>query len=427
MIALTDPIPLRQNTAWGTFPSTAAVYIPHRYGACGGALVQYDRQRTQFVWADHPVESIDDVLVNGVAATGWTWANTKDVTGHAVAMVTFNQAVDLGATVIARGKGKQHPGTGARMTDPAAIAWDILANICGRDVTESSFAEFSAACSARGLEASGSIESADPVMAILIAVCSSVGGLYSSATKPVLWPGGSVGPVLSQVSPTQGHTLTASAKIADIVNDLTIRYEFESGSPRQSLQLEAPDSVAKFGRRKLVIDAAWISAARTAYDVAARLLAQRARAQWTTRAEGLKRAMSIGQAVSLAHPVIPVGGSQTVLTTEYDFSTALTAIELSVPVGSSPAVRIVQQSQAFDPQSYAGIGVQTIGNDRVLTITNDDGTPTVNAAVTLDGKLTRFSDSSGHVAFPATAMPAGAHTIDILTSDGRALSTTVLV
>jgi hypothetical protein len=63
----------------------------------------------------------------------------------------------------------------------------------------------------------------------------------------------------------------------------------------------------------------------------------------------------------------------------------------------------------------------------VLTITNDDGTPTVNAAVTLDGKLTRFSDSSGHVAFPATAMPAGAHTIDILTSDGRALSTTVLV
>jgi hypothetical protein len=47
--------------------------------------------------------------------------------------------------------------------------------------------------------------------------------------------------------------------------------------------------------------------------------------------------------------------------------------------------------------------------------------------VTLDGKLTRFSDSSGHVAFPATAMPAGAHMIDILTADGRPLSTTVLV
>ena len=155
MIALTDKIPLRQNVVWGTF--SKAEFIPHRYGAVGGKLVQYDRQRLNFVWADHPVESIDQVLVNGLPATGWTWANVIDVTGHPVAMVTMQQPVDIGATIIARGKGKLHPATGARMTDPAAILFDILANICGRSVTESSFGTFSAACAARGLEAAGSI------------------------------------------------------------------------------------------------------------------------------------------------------------------------------------------------------------------------------------------------------------------------------
>jgi len=426
VIALTDPLPLRQNVVWGTFPSTAAVCIPHRYGVVGGALVQYDRQRTQFVWADHAVESIDAVLVNGVPASGWTWANVKDVTGHPVAMVTMQQPVDLGTIPTARGKGKLHAGTGARMTDPAAILWDILANICGRNVAESSFATFSAECSARGLEAAGSIEKADPVMAVLIAVCSSVGGLYSPA-GPVLWPGGHSGPVLSQIDSDLGHVLTASARVSDIVNDLTIRYEFESDSPRQSLQLEAPDSVTRFGRRPLVVDAAWISSARTAYDVAARILAQRARVQWSTRVEGVKRALRVGDSANLAHAVLPVTGAQTVLAAEYDFANSLTAIELSAPVGSSPFIRIIQQSEAFDPQSYAGIGVQTIGNDRVLTITDNDGTALVNAAVTLDGKLTRFSDSSGHVSFPAIAMAPGSHTIDVLTAGGRTLSTTVLV
>jgi hypothetical protein len=281
---LTDKLPLRQNLAWGSFAnavaSDSAVYLPHRYGVCGGACVQYNVQRTQFVWADHAVEGIDAVLVNGARGAGLAaWDNTVDVTGHAVALITMQQPVDATSTVIARGRGKPHPRTGARMTDPAAIIWDMLANIAGRDVAESQLQEFSAACAARGLEAAGSIESARlSADRRCNAICSSMGALFSAGARGLatLWPGADTGPALYTVAAKPGITATASCKLDDISNDLTVRYAFEAGSPRGSLQLEAPRSVAQYGRRTKQLDAPWCANARTAFDVGSRLLKQSA-------------------------------------------------------------------------------------------------------------------------------------------------------
>ncbi len=427
MIALNDPVPLRENLDWGTFGT--AVYLPHRYGAVGGQLIQYDRARLNFVWADHFVESIDSVLVNGVQATDWTWANVIDVTGQAVAMVTFQQPVDLDVTLIARGKGKLHPRTGARMADPAAILWDLFANICGRDITESQLSQFSIACVLAGVEAAGSIESPDTAQTIARAICASVGALYCADAPGLafLWPAVSQVPALATVDGTVGIVAAASAVLSGICNDYTIRYDFEGDSPRQSVQLEAPDSVKRYGRRTATLDAHWTSSTRTAVNVAQRVLQQSARAQWTVHVDGMKRRLQVGQGVSLEHPAIPATGTHQVLTRSLTLSSGLTSIDLSVPIGSVPATRILQQSEAFDPQTYASAGIQTVGSDRVITLTNSDGTPIANAQVTLDGTLTRQSDSSGRVSFPASAMPPGTHVLHIITADGRTLDSSVLV
>lgn len=422
MTLLTDPLPLRQNLAWGTYAnSDSAVYLPHRYGICGGTCVQYDRQGTQFVFADHPVESIDTVLVNGTAAQGWTWANVTDITLHPVAMITLQQPVDATATVVARGKGKLHPRTGARMTDPAAVLWDVM-NIAGRNVAESELQNFSGSCHARGLEVSGSIESADAVLTICNAICSSVGAIFSAGAPglAVVWPGADTGPSLFTIGTQPDLTVTVGAKLDDIYNDLTVRYSFEAGNPRESLQLEAARSVAEFGRRTKVLDATWCANARTAYDVGSRLLKHYARAQWNVHADGLKRAVKIGQRVTLVSPVAPLGGDHVILGTEYTFSTARTAVDFSAPAGSAPSVAILKQSEAFDSQAVTISGVQTVGSDRVFIITEKDQvTPIPGAAVTLDGTLTRYTDVNGRVTFPVSAMPAGSHALHVVTPDGR--------
>jgi hypothetical protein len=87
----------------------------------------------------------------------------------------------------------------------------------------------------------------------------------------------------------------------------------------------------------------------------------------------------------------------------------------------------VQQSEAFDPQASNAAAVQTVGSNRVIEINNNDGSPAVGAAVTLDGTLTRFTDASGRVTFPVSAMPAGEHTLHIVGKDGTTADITVLV
>ena len=175
------------------------------------------------------------------------------------------------------------------------------------------------------------------------------------------------------------------------------------------------------------MNATFIGTARTAYDVANRTLQQQARPQWAIHVEGVKRNVGVGDFVNLAHVVSPVSGAQMIQTAQLALSTGITAIDIMAPIGSVPVTTIIQQSEAFDPETYAGVSVDTVGDNRVLTLDNTDGSPIVGAAVTLDNAITRYTDASGRVSFPASSMPVGQHTLSIVTTDGRTLTTTVIV
>lgn len=427
MTPYSSPLPLRDSTVWTGYGS--AVPIPHRYGVCGGAALQYDSLRRVFVWADHASEGVDAVLVGGQPAHGWSWANATDTTGHPVTLVSFDSAQDAGAEVIVRGRGKLHPRTGARIENPADVVWDVLANIAGNPVDESDLGDFRAACAVAGLLAGGSIETADPVIAVVRGICASLGATFAPDDRALcrLWPGGALGAPRATLAPGLGIGLSATATVDDLVNDLTIRYGFEAGEPAGTIRLTAPDSIARFGAHASAIDAPWVNSSRVAYQIGTRMLQASARAQWDVEATDVDGVVGMGDAVTLDHPLLPVGGDYLVIGRTLDLGAGSSAVQIRVPVGAAPTVVLAGQSYLFAPQQYANVSVQTQGSDRVLTLTNDDGSPIAGAAVTLDGGLTRYTDGAGRVSFPASAMPPGEHTLVIQTADGRTLTTTVLV
>ena len=412
MTPLSAPLPLRTTAVWPGFREPAP--IPHRYGQAGGRLLQYSADRRVFVWADHPVAGVDAVLIGGQAVGNWQHRNGTDSTGQAVAFVEFDQPVEEGADLIARGRGKL--GAGGLMTNPADVLADILTTIARRPPIDLS--DFRGACASAGLEVGGSIERADILRAVVRGLCASIGAVFSEG-RAFLWP---------VDAPTGGWRiggeieLDASLQLDTLANDLTLRFAVEDGQPRASVRIEAPDSVATYGRRERVEDAPWLTSPRVAIAVASRALRQQARPSWSAGTGIVERVLRIGDVVAIDHPTLPVQASAVVLGRELDAQDGSTRVRFELPVGDVPAVRLISQSAALDVQQYEAVVIETVGAERVLTLREADGRPIVGASCRLNDNITRLTDGAGRVSFPASAMPPGVHVIQVLTSDGRQLA-----
>ena len=423
MTPLTAALPLRTTAVWDAYRE--AQPIPHRYGETAGALLQYSADRRTFVWADHAVAGIDAVLVSGQQVSNWQHRNGTDSTGHAVALVEFDGPVDEGVELIARGRGKT--ANWRLVTNPADVVLDILNAIAERGVPAARLDDFRAACQIAGLELGGSIEATDTVRAVITGLCNSIGAVWADDARGLchLWP---VAELTSTTGTLPGQIdCDASADAADLVNDITLRYQFEAGSPRAAVQLDAPDWVLRHGRRAVVIDAPWIASSRVALGVVTRLLQHRARPLWAVSLSGIERDLRIGDVVPVSHDLLPVTADAMVIGREYDLSTRTSSVRVQVPAGSLPSVRLVRQSSALEAAQYEGLTLQVVDGGYQLTLTETDGRPIVGASATLDEQTTRISDGAGRVTFPASAMTPGVHVVVILTSDGRTLATQVTI
>lgn len=422
MRAFTDPLPLRTTAAWTRFRDVRV--IPHRYGRTAGELLQYDAQRRIFVWADHPA-TIATVQVDGQNVQDWRAYSAPDSTGRAVQFVEFGQPVNEGVTVSATGTGKVSASTGAAIATPADVLWDILVGIAGMDVEEAELDTFRA--QSLGFQVAGSITEPLSIQSHAIALCQSFGAVFGTRM-----PGYArvLGADLGQWAVetiTGKHGLKARAERDDIVNAVTITFAYDHTGPRQSLTLEAPDSIDQYGRREATLEAPWIGGARTAYQTAQARLQEGARPAWAITATGVRSTrLRPGMRVDLDHPRSPYAGAAMVLSAVIDAAAGTTEIGIRVSAGSVPRVVLVQQAAIIEAQQYASVTVQTQGTDRLLTVQGSDGAPLANARVVLDGQLVRYSDSAGRVLFPVSAMPLGEHTLEV--SDGTlTLTFTVLV
>lgn len=425
MKTLTDPLPLRSTAEWAGFRE--AVSLPVRVGLTRGKLIQYSQDRTKWVWSGHASQSIAAVFVGGLPVTNWNAANVLDSASKPVMMVTFDAPLDEGAEATAQGRGLMDATTGDLIENPADALLAILRDLAGLEVDAERLSAFRAESAAAQIFVGGSIESPDSAQTVARALCSSVGALFGSAARGLafLWPGGGDQPARYLIGNSSGANtveLTRAFNVADFCNDLTIQYDFDGDSPRQSIRLTAPAQVARYGATAQTLAAKWLTSQRVAQLVGGRLLAQTARKVWLVTAAGLDAPdLRLGDRVQFGHALFTDAGRYPILSRETDFvgSTQITA---RVPIGAAPAIAIASQSTYFDVNPYVSLIVQTQGTDHVFTIYDSDGvTPLGGATVQiLPNGTSKPTDAQGKVSFTALQMPAGHHyDLGVTAQDGR--------
>lgn len=422
MRSLIEPLPLRQSTVWAGFREART--IPLRYGETLGACLQVDDTRRLWCWADHPVVAIDAVRVADTDVGNWVWRNALDSTGRVVALVEFDAPVDEGVTVSATGRGKPHPTTGALMDSAADVVWDLLANVAGLSVDAGDFGAFRSATST--LPIGGSFVSPLSVRDAVRQVCRSIGAVFSSPSRCVLFP--AVTTDAARFTVAARHVLSkVDTALDSIVTTLRVEFALEDDTPTQAVELSALDAVREFGERPSDLVLRFVAEPRVAVSVGTRLLQMWARPNWTITASGLERVLRVGDVVTLSHPDSPVSGDHPVIAREVDLEAVRSSVTVRAPVGAVPSISLVRQSSRSGPLEYPSVAVQSAGTDRVITLKEADGTPIAGAQVTIDGRVVRQSDSLGRVTIPGYLLPPGEHEFVIKTQDGRTLTQVVLV
>ena len=210
------------------------------------------------------------------------------------------------------------------------------------------------------------------------------------------------------------ESVSASARSTDLATVLRVEYAHDAtGNPTQSLTLEAPTAIRRFGRIELVHAAGWIRSPRLADAVGRALLSVKARPSWSISASippRIARQLMPGDDVVLTHPWIPNGTALVVDLSEEPLS-AKASIICRMAAGSVPTIVITRQSAQFAPLPAGGVGVAYRDGVATLTILDETGTALVGAKVTLDRTTTRTTDSKGQAQFTT---PRGTHHIEVL-------------
>jgi hypothetical protein len=425
MTTLSDVFPLRRAAVWGGFASNDE--IPLRYGYVRGACVEYvtgnrdEPRRRRFVWSDGACAGVDAVFVDGQRRpSGWIARNEVDVTGQPVMMVTFLAAVPADALVEAQGRGRV--AAGAMIRNPARVLADLLA-IAGIDAPPLDV--FEVECGRLGLQVSGSVQAGEKVRVVLQQVCASAGARYSLRMRDtaMVYPGGSPELVgrnpLVRAQLDQRHLTGARADLADMVNAMTVEFDLRDGSPAQVMEIEAPESIAAYGRRSSKRSAEFLGTAGVVEAVHSRLLQHAARPAYTVQFEGFRGDLRPGDwvAVDAERSLVPfAGGVHRLVATAYDHTTRTSSGEFEIWPGDPPATRIVRTATILETQQTATAAVQNTETARQITLAGPDGIGLGGAKVVLDGVVTRFADAAGVVTFPIADTPAGAHQLTVTTS-----------
>lgn len=177
-IPLSDPVPLRNSTAWGQFVSP--VPLPVGYGTITITPIPYDNTGRVFFLLDHAIQAVDGLTRDGVADTQYTLENTIDGEGHTVSLLRLATPATTKETLAVTVRGKMRADTGELLTNPADILWDLLANLCGLPVEYGDLDAFRSECRDLGIELHGVLESDTvTVRAQIDELMASCGGVWS--------------------------------------------------------------------------------------------------------------------------------------------------------------------------------------------------------------------------------------------------------
>lgn len=178
VIPLSDPIPLRNSTAWGQFVSP--VPLPVGYGRITITPMPYDNTGRVFFLLDHAVQAVEGVTRDDVADAQYTLENTVDGEGHAISLLRLARPAATNEKITVTLRARMHPDTGELLTNPADILWDLLANVCGLPVEYGDLDTFRSRCLDIGIQLHGVLESDTiTIRAQIDEIMASCGGVWS--------------------------------------------------------------------------------------------------------------------------------------------------------------------------------------------------------------------------------------------------------
>ena len=415
----TRDIPMRTSADLGTFRDVET--LPIRYGRnVPGKLISINQARTLWLWADHASLAIRSVTIDGQPSDGWTWRNDTDASGHPITVVQTVEQIDDGADMVAVGDGALDVITGALLVNPADIARDVCTR-GGLAVDRGDFATYRAECLARNLELSGTVEGGS-LQSVMTRIAESTHSAFARQLAGYLR--------LLPLSATASATIAPDSVLradleGDIATRLRVRYGVEEKGPRRSIEVRATAIERQHGIKSRDVELPLIRDDRSAADVASRMLGQLSLPAYRIQCKRQLREWVPGEVASVSVLALGISGSAIVQSSQIGERSSTPTLLLHV--GTAPTISLVTVAQAYTPEPYAGATVATQGTNRIITITDDTGRPIAGSACTLDGSLTRTSDGAGRVSFPVSAMPPGAHTIDVIATGYSPFRLTVTI
>ena len=410
-VPFTAPVPLRLTSVWGAFAGVEP--IPWRYGSIAGRLLQHNARKTLWVWADHPCQGIDEVLIGGQPASGWRWYNGVDITGRAVCFVEFSDPAE--DQPIARGRGRMSEG-GELMINPGEVILDIRRNIAGQDVAD--MQEFIADTAAADIEIGGSVrDDRQSLQGLISDIINSVDAVWSASMDGFARLRTGLPSSGFTLDEAKGGSADASASIDSVTNVLDIAFADDDDGATQSLIMEAPRSIDDFGRRAESVRLPWVQQPRLAESSGRQMLQRSARPLWNIELADADDVPDIGTTATVNRTGLPFTGQAIITAVDTDQLTGRASASLQQQPSGDERVDLVRTGSQFGIQAAANAAITTQGDQRLITILDTNNQPVSSAAVTLNGTLTRFTDTGGRVNFPAAAMPPGQHVLEVTTRD----------
>ena len=404
-LLLADPLPLRRGVDLPQYRTDRM--LPWVYGRVWMSPVPLDAAGLLWLVADHPVTAIERVTVAGAAVDGWQLVQQVDAAGQAVALLRLTRPPKDGGAVAVRLLGRRHPATGATIEHPADIAADLLRQ-CGWRVPPDAFQGLREAYPALAL---GLVfDTAMPLRDAIAAVIEPIGAVWA-ADRLQAGPRRASAPVaMLDAAAAERVSARAVGELASVAR-VSYAYDWATGIARESLVLEAPEAIERYGRMTIDIALPAVRTARDALGIGSALLADRARPQWQIdiTVGGADTPIDAGDTIALAHPRIPAGNA---LVTATARERARDMLELTawLPAGAAPRVVMVRRGLMVDAERTAPAAVVFRDGVATFTVTDDAGTPLAGAAVALDGQEMRNTDRFGRVQFKTSR---GAHTLSV--------------
>lgn len=402
---LADPLPLRKGSDLPHYRTNRE--LPWVYGRVWISPVPLDSAGLLWLVADHPVTAVERVTVAGVQIDGWQLVQQVDATGQAVALLRLTRPPADGGAIAVRVVGRRHPVTGQAIEHPADIVADLLRQ-CGWVVAADAFQGLREAYPALAL---GMVFGAPvPLRDAIGAVIEPIGAVWS-APRVDAWARRPRNPVATlDASAAERVSARAAAELASVAR-ISYAYDWAAGAARETLTVEAPEAIERYGRMVVDIAMPAVRTARDALEIGSARLADMARPQWQIEISvaGADAPIDAGDTVFLAHPRIP-GGSALITATARDRTRDMLDLTAWLPAGGAPRVVLAQRGLMVEADRAAPSAVVYRDGVATFTVTDDSGMPLAGAAVVLDGQAMRNTDRFGRVQFTTSR---GAHTLSV--------------